>query len=116
MLICLMLIWKSVSLNSYGIFQPSAPKLRRSCTRAWKKQSPNKSLRNGCKHIMPHNPRQQSHRIANSTRFSAAAPPPHHRYAIPMPAANSAPSVSMARTFSWRQPLKNSMSEMGLSR
>lgn len=37
---CWTLILKSVSLNSYGIFQPRGPNFLRSWTRAWKKQSP----------------------------------------------------------------------------
>ena len=35
---------KSDSLNSYGMFQPSAPNLRRSWMSAWKKASPKKSF------------------------------------------------------------------------
>ena len=42
--ICLILILKSDSLNSYGMFHPRAPNLRLSCTRAWKKQSPKRSF------------------------------------------------------------------------
>jgi len=38
--ICRMLIRRSDSLNSYGMFHPSGPKFRRSCTRAWKKHRP----------------------------------------------------------------------------
>lgn len=36
---CKTLIRKSVSLNSYWLFQPIGPNFRRSCTMAWKKQS-----------------------------------------------------------------------------
>ena len=32
---------KSVSLNSYAMFQPRGPNLRRSCTSPWKKHNPN---------------------------------------------------------------------------
>ena len=37
---CRTLIRRSVSLNSYGLFQPSGPNFLRSCTFAWKKQRP----------------------------------------------------------------------------
>jgi hypothetical protein len=38
------LMYKSVSLNSYGMFHPRGPNVRRSWTRAWKKHSPYSNL------------------------------------------------------------------------
>ena len=50
---CLTLILKSVSLNSYGIFQPRGPNFLLSCTRAWKKHKPyNIFFSAFCNHIM----------------------------------------------------------------
>lgn len=37
---CCTLMRRSVSLNSYGMFQPSGPNFRLSCTSAWKKHRP----------------------------------------------------------------------------
>lgn len=43
---CCTEILRSDSLNSYGMFQPIGPYILLSWTKAWKKQSPNNSLRN----------------------------------------------------------------------
>lgn len=43
---CCTLMRRSVSLNSYGMFQPNGPKFRLSCTSAWKKQRPYSSVLN----------------------------------------------------------------------
>jgi len=51
--ICRTLILRSDSLNSYGMFQPSGPNLRRSCTSAWKKHSPNSIFFHLCSYIQP---------------------------------------------------------------
>ena len=45
---CLPEIRWSDSLNSYGVFHPSGPKFRRSCTKPWKKQRLNRSFWNAC--------------------------------------------------------------------
>lgn len=41
---CITLILKSVSLNSYGIFQPKGPNFLLSWTSAWKKHKPYRSF------------------------------------------------------------------------
>lgn len=43
---CCTLMRRSVSLNSYGTFQPNGPKFRLSCTSAWKKQRPYSNVLN----------------------------------------------------------------------
>lgn len=43
---CCTLMRRSVSLNSYGMFQPSGPNFRLSCTSAWKKQRPYSNVLN----------------------------------------------------------------------
>lgn len=43
---CCTLMRRSVSLNSYGMFQPNGPKFRLSCTSAWKKQRPYSNVLN----------------------------------------------------------------------
>lgn len=43
---CCTLMRRSVSLNSYGMFQPNGPKFRLSCTNAWKKQRPYSNVLN----------------------------------------------------------------------
>ena len=41
---CVKLIFKSESLNSYGIFHPNDPNVRLSCIKAWKKHNANSNL------------------------------------------------------------------------
>jgi hypothetical protein len=41
---CNALMHKSISLNSYGMFHPRGPNVRRSWTTAWKKHSPYSNL------------------------------------------------------------------------
>jgi hypothetical protein len=41
---CNILMHKSISLNSYGMFHPRGPNVRRSWTTAWKKHSPYSNL------------------------------------------------------------------------
>ncbi|KAG7311247.1 hypothetical protein JYU34_002279 [Plutella xylostella] len=52
---CVTLIFRSVSLNSYLIFQPSGPNCRRSCTTAWKKQRANRSFLKFSDCLLPSN-------------------------------------------------------------
>jgi hypothetical protein len=49
---CRRLIFKSGSLNWYGMFHPNGPYLMRSCTAAWKKARPKTILR----HTFPLSP------------------------------------------------------------
>jgi len=88
---CLREMRRSDSLNPYGMFQPSGPNLRRSCTMAWKKHSPYISLLNACRQAAG-----QSH-TSNFAVSNPCCPLLHHSELTPHCVAYSGPVMRKTR-------------------